>query len=122
MDIPLRIKATERTPLLEYLPKEGVFNMVGVSVPDNAKDFYDPILKWVDEYVKEKPNKDLLININLDYFSIQSASLLLRILKLFDKLENVRVNWYFDDSDTEEIGWDLAGMVKMEFNYIKITK
>lgn len=122
MDIPLRIKATERTPLLEYLPKEGVFNMIGVSVPDNAKDFYDPILKWVDEYVKEKPNKDLLININLDYFSIQSASLLLRILKLFDKLNNVKVNWYFDDADTEEIGRDLAGMVKMEFNYIKITK
>lgn len=122
MDIPLRIKATERTPLLEYLPKEGVFNMIGVSVPDNAKDFYDPILKWVDEYVKERPNKNLLININLDYFSIQSASLLLRILKLFDKLNNVKVNWYFDDADTEEIGRDLAGMVKMEFNYIKITK
>ena len=122
MDIPLRIKATERTPLLEYLPKEGVFNMIGVSIPENAKDFYIPIIEWVDDYVKKEPNKNLIININLDYFSIQSASLLLKILKLFDNLVNVKVNWYFDDDDTEEIGLDLAGMLRMEFNYIKIIK
>lgn len=119
MNIPLRIKATDRTPMLEYNPKELTFSMVGVSVPDDAKSFYDPILSWVEGYVKNDITDQLTININLDYFSIQSASILLKIFKLFDTLPNVVVNWYFDDPDTEEIGFDLADMLRMKFNLIQ---
>jgi len=119
MNIPLRIKATDRTPMLEYNPKELTFSMVGVSVPDDAKSFYAPILSWVEGYVKNGITDQLTININLDYFSIQSASILLKILKLFDILPNVVVNWYFDDPDTEEIGFDLADMLRMKFNLIQ---
>lgn len=119
MNIPLRIKATDRTPMLEYNPKELTFSMVGVSVPDDAKSFYAPILSWVEGYVKNNITDQLTININLDYFSIQSASILLKIFKLFDTLPNVVVNWYFDDPDTEEIGLDLADMLRMKFNLIQ---
>lgn len=118
MNIPIRIKATERTPLLEYIPKDLTFNMIGVSVPDDAKSFYAPVLSWIEDYIKNKITEQLIINIDLDYFSIQSASILLKILKLFDTLPNVVVNWYYDDTDTEEIGQDLAGMLKMKFNHI----
>lgn len=121
-NLPLRIKATERTPSLEYDPKGPTFNMIGVSVPDDAKSFYAPILQWIEKYVEkyeERENKEpLVISIDLDYFSIQSASILLKIIKHFDKLPNVTLNWHFDDKDTEEIGYDLASMVKMRFNHI----
>jgi len=86
MNVPIRIKATERTPLMEYLPKELTFNMIGVSVPDDAKSFYAPVLTWIESYIKNNTTEKLTINIDLDYFSIQSASILLKILKLFDTL------------------------------------
>lgn len=117
-NLPLKIKATERTPLFEYNPKEYTFHMVGVSVPDNAKEFYKPILDWVEGYSKTNITEQVTINIDLDYFSIQSASVLLKILKFFDKLPNVVLNWIFDDKDTEEIGYDLAFMLKMKINHI----
>lgn len=117
-NLPLKIKATERTPSLEYDPKGPTFNMIGISVPDDAKSFYAPILEWVQGYVKEDIKTPLTINIDLDYFSIQSASVLLKIIKYFDILPNVTLNWYFDDKDTEEIGHDLASMVRMKFNHI----
>jgi hypothetical protein len=117
-NLPLKIKATERTPSLEYDPKGPTFNMIGISVPDDAKSFYAPILQWVEKYSKEGVTNPMIINIDLDYFSIQSASALLKIIKYFDILPNVTLNWYFDDKDTEEIGQDLASMVKMKFNHI----
>lgn len=117
-NLPLKIKATERTPSLEYDPKGPTFNMIGISVPDDAKSFYAPILQWVEKYVREGVSDPMVINIDLDYFSIQSASVLLKIIKYFDTLPNVTLNWYFDDKDTEEIGHDLASMVKMKFNHI----
>ena len=117
-NLPLKIKATERTPSLEYDPKGPTFNMIGISVPDDAKSFYAPILQWVEKYVREGVSDPMIINIDLDYFSIQSASALLKIIKYFDILPNVTLNWYFDDKDTEEIGQDLASMVKMKFNHI----
>jgi hypothetical protein len=117
-NLPLKIKATERTPSLEYDPKGPTFNMTGISVPDDAKSFYAPILQWVEKYVREGVSDPMVINIDLDYFSIQSASALLKIIKYFDILPNVTLNWYFDDKDTEEIGQDLASMVKMKFNHI----
>lgn len=118
MNIPIKIKATERTPLMEYIPKELTFNMVGVSIPDDAKSFYAPTLSWIESYIKNDIKDELTINIDLDYFSIQSASILLKILRLFDTLPNVVVNWYYDDPDTEEIGRDLDSMVNMKFNHI----
>jgi len=114
----IKVRATERTPLLEYIPKEMTFNMKGVSIPENAKEFYDPILLWIENFVSTDNTNPLIINIDLDYFSIQSASILLRIIKLFDKLPDVTVNWFYEDTDIEEIGHDLSSMVKMKFNHI----
>lgn len=123
----LRIKATEKTPLMMFDPSGPSFTMIGISVPDNAKEFYDPVLLWVEEYVSNKKEESitykysslLTVNIDLDYFSIQSASMILKMIKQFDILKNIVLNWYFDDEDTKEIGQNFSSMVNMKFNYIE---
>lgn len=117
-NLPLKIKATERTPLLEYNPKDKTFNVIGVSIPDDAKMFYGPILLWVDSYTKTANQQGITINVDLDYFSIQSSLILLRILKKFESLPETTINWYFDDNDTEEIANDFSTMINIKFNLI----
>jgi len=117
-DLPLKIKATEKTPLLEYNPKDRTFSVIGVSVPEDAKMFYDPILLWVSTYVKSNREGGLTININLEYFSTKSSLILLKILKQFETIPNVSVNWYYDDSESKEIGDDFSTMVNLIFNLI----
>jgi len=118
-DIGLKIKATDRTPLLEYKPREGVFNMIGVSVPDDANKFYEPIINWIIGYVELNKAEPITVNIELDYFSIKSSKNIVRILKEFSTLPNVTVNWYYDDPDIKEVGQDLSYIVNVNFNLIE---
>lgn len=118
-NIGLKIKSTDRTPLLEYVPRECVFNMIGVSVPEDASKFYEPILKWIDGYVSLNTSDPITVNFDLDYFSIQSSKIILNIIKKFSKLPNVTVNWYYDDADIKEIGEDLSYIANIKFNLIE---
>ena len=120
---PLKVNQTDKTPLLCYDPKNRLFTMSGVSVPENARVFYEPIMKWVEGYVRSEHNKDgITINVHLDYFNIASSAILLKILKEFEKIgDRVIINWFYDeeDDDMREIGDDLQWMVKVQFNVIK---
>jgi len=120
---PLKVNQTDKTPLLSYDPKGRIFTMSGVSIPDNARLFYEPIMKWVEGYVKSEQSKDgITINVHLDYFNIASSAILLKILKEFEKIgDRVVINWFYDDEDDDmkEIGDDLQWMVKVQFNVIK---
>jgi hypothetical protein len=35
--------------------------MTGISVPDDAKSFYAPILQWVEKYVREGVSDPMVI-------------------------------------------------------------
>ena len=93
--------------------------MVGVSVPEDANKFFEPILKWIDGYIRTNNTKPITVNFDLDYFSIQSSKIILKILKQFSSLPNVTVNWYYDDVDNKEIGEDFSYMVNTKFNLIE---
>lgn len=122
-NLPLKINQTDKTPLLSYDPKSRLFTMSGISVPPNARDFYEPIIKWVDGFVLSDFAKGgITINVDLEYFNTPSSVILLRILKEFEKIrDKVTINWFYekDDDDIKEIGDDLKFMVKLEFNIIE---
>jgi hypothetical protein len=121
-DIPLKVRSTERTPSLEYDPKDGSFTIKGASVPENAKLFYEPIISWVDGYVNyiaiKSSDVSIVVNVELDYFSTKSMLCLVSIFKKFETLNTAKINWIYDDVDIEECGRDLATMINVEFNFI----
>jgi len=123
-NIPLSVKATEKTPLLDYNPKSGVFYMVGVSTSKETKEFYDPIIKWVEGYVIYE-SKKININIQLDWFNTPTSVILLKILKEFEKMSDlVTVNWYYTkgDDDMKEIGDDLDSIINIKINVIELER
>jgi len=101
------IKPTKSTPEVVFDPEKGVFSIYGSSYPENAYDFYTPIIDWVDKFVKKNPINDLVVNVKMQYFDTSSSKCLLVI---FEKLEvyhkkgnKVNVNWLYDEDDYDSI-------------------
>lgn len=114
---PLKINPTNKTPLIEY--NDGIFNIIGRSIPEVALDFYRPVIEWIESYI-ENPDDKLIINVKLDFFSTQSSKHILYIFKRFETLgkDKVRIIWYYDDPDIEESGVDFSLMCGLDFEFV----
>ena len=78
-------KATETTPLVTLNHENGELTIEGNAIPDNAEEFFDPILTWLEEYTKNTTVKTTL-NLKLHYFNVSSSK---RILFIFYKLNEL---------------------------------
>jgi hypothetical protein len=112
-------------PTIILSKSEGVFKVKGVSTPDNAKEFFEPALTWMDEYVKS-PNHQTEFVFELEYFNISSSKIILFILyKLLD-IQNaghqVKVTWCYNDAYLLGAGRDYAYMVKVPFEFKKVAR
>lgn len=119
-NMPLKVNATDKTPSFEYIPKSGTFHVIGVSVPKDAKSFYDPIIEWVDGFCSvQKTDSRFIINIDLDYFSASSIVKLIVILKKLSRFDRSVINWIYEDDELLEAGEDLSTMINLQFNMIR---
>lgn len=124
---PLRIQATAKTPEVLLDPQNGVFEIKGKSVPEDAEDFYNQILDWFEDYVAN-PNPETVMRIDLEYFNISSSKRLLFLLYKLNELGNkgydVKVQWFYSETDEDmfEVGQDYAFMVKVPFTFVEREK
>ena len=102
--------------------------MKGRSIPENAIEFFKPLVDWLDEYSED--SKDITnANIQLEYFNTSSSKC---ILDIFKKLESINkqddkevvINWYYeeDDEDMLEAGEDYQSILKIPFKMIEIEE
>jgi hypothetical protein len=119
----LIIEPTKKTPLVEF-HTNGKLTLAGSSYPENVRDFYAPVMEWVNELETEDINLDVI----MDYTNTASAKVLLELLRKFDltsRFKNVTINWYYeeDDEDTLEAGKILEDiMTQSTFKYIVYEK
>jgi len=125
MDL-LNYKGTETTPSVNFNPENGKLIIEGNSIPNDAEEFFTPILSWLEEYVNTTMVKTTLI-IKLHYFNVSSSK---RILYMFYKLNEllkynkpVVIKWYYSEDEDEmfEVGQDFAFMVNVPFHFIEYT-
>ena len=123
MDL-LICNATETTPSVNFNPETGKLIIEGNSIPNDAEKFFNPILSWLEEYVKATKVKTTLV-IKLHYFNVSSSK---RILYMFYKLNEllkfnkpVVIKWYYSEDEDEmfEVGQDFAFMVNIPFHFIE---
>jgi hypothetical protein len=123
----LNILATEKTPAVNFDPEQGNFEIAGKSVPEDAEDFYKPILLWLEDYLAAPADKTVLI-LNLEYFNISSSKRILFILYKFNELTqrncDVKVKWFFDNNDEDmyEVGQDYEFMVRVPFEFVGVSR
>lgn len=118
-----RLVGTDESPEVILDKTTNEFKFKGKSLPEDVKEFYNPILTWIEEYVGE-PNEETVVEFNMEYFNSASSKQILDILEKFaavtEKGKKMRVKWHFqeDDEDMEDAGESYADIVDVPFELI----
>lgn len=90
-------------PVVNFNYYSGVCEIVGESYMEETYKFYEPIIKWLNDYIRE--NKPIEFNFKLTYFNTSTSRFILEILDLLksyqDKGGNVKVNWFYRHDDPD---------------------
>ena len=124
----LKRTGTAKTPTIKFNFEDGVLEMKGRSIPENAIEFFKPLVDWLDDYSKE--SKEITnANIQLEYFNTSSSKCILDIFKKLESInkqddKDVVINWYYeeDDEDMLEAGEDYQSILKIPFKMIEIEE
>lgn len=120
----LFIKGTSKTPEIDFTP--GKISISGRSIPEDAVAFFQPIVKWVEQYLTN-PETFTKVIFKIEYINSGSNRFIFSILKLlnnsFAQGNKIEVYWYFeeDDETIKNLGEDLKGLLDLPFNLVTIT-
>jgi hypothetical protein len=121
----LFIEGTNNSPTVDFNPENHTFKIAGNSWPENAKQFYQQIINWLNEYNNEYLLsglvKEMEFVFDYEYYNTASSKFIFEIVKLLKEFHtnniNVNVIWYYDreDEDMREAGEELSDLVKLPF-------
>lgn len=119
----LIIKKTEDTPAVILNPEKNIFQIVGTSWPENAKNFYAPILEWFEKYFEEGANPVTTVDFMLEYFNTSSSKQIARLLNLLKEKSQyykIIIRWHYnkDDLDINKEGARFAQIVGIPIEFV----
>jgi hypothetical protein len=111
---------TDKTPNVSLDSTTGVLEIGGVSIPEDTLAFYEPIFKWLDNYL-EKPAGSTVLTVEMKFFNTSSSKCLYTIFRkletLHQKGRSVKIKWCYklEDTDMYESGQDFKNLVAAPF-------
>ena len=122
----LEITATKSSPEIKFNAQDNTLSIVGESYPENTAQFYEPVLEWLEAYLDELNDQQVIFNMELIYFNSSSSKALMDI---FDTLEeasddgkNIILNWIYDEENDAalEYGEEFAEDIEtLTFNLVE---
>ena|SRR6478752_4227503 len=114
----LLIEGTDETPQVTLNKKSEIFEIAGRSLPEDAVEFYRPIVDWIKVYMKD-PNPTTPFSFKLDYFNTASSKILLDLLNLLKDIKGIKILWYFNEDDEEilDAGEEFSEQVEAPFEF-----
>ncbi len=102
----LFVEQTDKTPLIDFNYFTGELILSGKSIPINAPRIFEPILDWINEYIKD-PRQTTNLRLNLEYFNTASSIWLAKIVKALTTITKPEcvlfLHIYFSIEDFEDI-------------------
>ena len=123
----LYIERTDYTPKIVLDPEELQFTIRGASRPENAKKFYEPVVKWLESFIAQTPSTSapLSVDVKLKYFNSASMVYLTDVFKLIARIHGngtrILIDWYMDEDDDllREAGQELSELSGLPFNFVE---
>ena len=116
----LYIQPTKKTPEIKF-ETTGHLLIRGRSYLENTKEFYDTVVNWLTEYVKNPADKTIF-DIDIEYFNTSSQLWLYRMVEVLSDLVRINakidINWFYEEEEVEEVGEDLANLLGLKINFI----
>lgn len=111
------VEQTDKTPLVDLNQMNGELILSGKSIPINAPRIFEPILDWINEYIKN-PRQTTNLRLNLEYFNTASSIWLAKIVKALSGISKPEcvlfLHIYFpieDFDDIDDIKDDLSPVI-----------
>jgi hypothetical protein len=132
----LVLEGSTINPRVNFEPSERTLEISGYSRPENVRDFYLPLIEWLEEYklwiLKNQKADESLEPITFKfkyiYFNSSSAKFIHDIMLVLSEMQKsnipIKVYWFFDEDDDElrEAGEELSDMANLPFHYVEINR
>lgn len=121
----LNISSSEDTPEVRFDISAGEFFIKGRSLPENAFNFYSPILEFIKSHKLTKGIRNIF-TIHLDYFNSSSGRFLFELLTILEQSDYSKewliVKWIVESDDELMIekGEELQSMLDLHFEIEKV--
>lgn len=108
---------------VEFNKDTGIMEMSGSSYPENALDFFGPIIEWIKDYISQV-KKQVILNLKINYLNTSSTKCILDIFEILEHYHQdegpVTINWYYaeDDEDIKETGEELGEDIDLPIVFI----
>lgn len=110
---PLIIQGNETTPDVVFDAEKGRLEMSGVAIPEDVREMSQPILAWIDSYIK-KPRPATELILFFEYLNTAASKMVYNICDKLSEIHgreeyNVRITWKYHRGDSEmlELGEDI---------------
>ena len=116
------IQGTSETPGIQLDKNEGLIKFSGRSMPEDAKNFYNPLKQWIDHY-SQHPKQGTQVVFAFEYFNTASSKMIMELIECVKKVQendpDLRIEWHYmeDDDDMLEAGEDYSDITGIEFEY-----
>jgi hypothetical protein len=132
----LRIEGTNISPRVCFEPQKRSLEISGYSRPENARDYYAPLLQWIEDFkdwiLKTSPAggaiEPIVFKFKYIYFNSSSAKFIYDIIMALNEMQKkdipLKIYWYFDEDDDElrEAGEELSDMSSVPFHYVEVNR
>ncbi|MBA3970624.1 MAG: DUF1987 domain-containing protein [Bacteroidetes bacterium] len=118
----LELSPSNNTPHIILDVDANTFLIEGKSFPEDSKEFYRPVIEWMDEFKQTTP-KSVKICFNLFYLSSSSIisvkQFLMKAVELNTGGAAIIIEWAYDedDDDIKKTGEDYQKLTKLNFEY-----
>ncbi len=115
------IEPTIKSPQVDFNSHTGDLILSGKSIPENANIVYEPLLKWIKNYIQH-PKETTHLRINLDYFNTSTSIWIAKMVKTLSKIgipgTTLFIHMYFsaeefESMDTEDLKESLAPVIDL---------
>jgi hypothetical protein len=125
-----KLESTKFTPGVVLDPSTAVLELYGFSLPENALEFYQPIIEWLRDYKVEllKSSNPPEVNalFKLVYFNSSSLRLIVEVFQVLSEMHHggikVNLSWHYDSEDIQmaESGREMGEVTKIPVNIVPI--
>lgn len=98
----LVISGTKSTPDVNFDPDQNILSIKGQSYPENPFAFYEPLLGWVKDYLKQlEKEASVVLELNIPYINTSSSKCFMMLLDLFEDAyvnqnKKIKLTWHYD--------------------------
>ncbi len=117
----LIIEPTKTSPFICFDPSSNKFEISGQSFPEDPREIYAPLFKWIEENLPAF-TQPIFLKLHPEYFNSASNRLLLKLFRILEMYvqagKNIEISWSYCDEDSQNDGLIFKRIINIPFHLV----